>query len=292
MAAFCRNCGAALGPGVGFCAQCGTRAEVPANPAQAPVVPVQAPTAAAPPKSGGSPVLKIILVLMVIFAVLGVGTAAGLYYVYYRVREKVHEVERSTGFSLPSHTDGDTNRDTGVTKRDSCSLLTQREAATILRVAVTRVEGDVNARGEEVGCSYWTKPVAGDVAARIQAMRGAQEPQSGDGKPSEETKDLMKSMVAALGDVNGGPRPASLTFSVARGDGTTVYNAYRVANSLMPTPGGGGDLTGLGDEAAFGPMDSMLAIRKGNSALLLGLQTLPGGRAKGIAAARVILDRL
>ena len=227
------------------------------------------------------------------FAVLGVGTAAGLYYVYYRVREKVHEVERSTGITLPSHNDGDTNRDTGVAKRDSCSLLTKQEAASIFGVSFTRVEADVNARGEEVACAYWAKPAAAaDVAARIQAMRGAQEQRSGDGKPSEETKELMKSMVAALGDVNGGPRPASLNFSVARGDGETVYNAYRVANSLMRMPGGGDELAGLGDDAVLGPMDSMLAVRKGDKALLMGLQTLPVGRAKAIAAARVILDRL
>ncbi len=213
MAAFCRNCGAALGPGVGFCPQCGTRAESGANPAPPQAVPAQVPVAAAPVKSGGSPLLKIILVLLVIFAVLGIGTAAGLYYVYYRVREKVHEVERSTGFTLPSHADSDANRDTGVTKRDSCSLLTKQEAESILSIAVTRVEADVNARGEETACSYWTKPAAADdVAARIQAMRGGQGQAGAGGKPSEETKDLMKSMVAALGDCERGSPAADFCF--------------------------------------------------------------------------------
>ncbi len=286
MAAFCRNCGAALGSGIGFCAQCGTRVDGGVSPG--PVV-----AAPAPVRSGGSPLLKIVLVIVVILGVLGIGTAAGLYYVYYRVREKVHEVERSTGFTLPNEGGTDTSRDIGVTKRASCSLLTKEEAESILTVAVTRVEADVNARGEDTACSYWTAPVAaGDVAARVRALRGAQAPTSGDGKPSEETKDLMKSMVAALGDANGGARPPIFTFSVARGDGATVYNAYRVANSLLSVPGGGSELSGLGDDAALGPMDSMLAVRKGDKALMLGLQTLPGGRAKGIAAARVILSRL
>src|SRR5579863_4245349 len=111
MATFCRNCGAALGPGVGFCPQCGTRAEGGANPAPPQAVPAPVPAVQAPVKSGGSPLLKIILVLLVIFAVLGIGTAAGLYYVYYRVREKVHEVERSTGFTLPSQNESDSSRD-------------------------------------------------------------------------------------------------------------------------------------------------------------------------------------
>ena len=249
--------------------------------------------APAPVKSGGSPLLKIVLVVVVIFAVLGIGTAAGLYYVYYRVREKVHEVERSTGFTLPSRAEGDSNRDAGVTKRGSCSLLTKEEAESTLGLAVTRVEADVNSRGEDVGCSYWTQPVAlGDVAARAREMRAAQERKTPNGKASEEdAKELMKSLTAAIGGVNG-PGGARFTFSVARGDGATLYSATRMANAVLPTPGHSDDLSGLGDEAAFGPMDSTLAVRKGDDALLMQLQTLPGGRSKAIAAARVILSRL
>jgi hypothetical protein len=96
MARFCTSCGSPVEESIKFCPKCGVQLGTPpapapaAGPAPAPASgtmggPVAAP---APTRKGGSG-MKIILIIVAVFLVLGIlGAAAGIYLVY-RTRQKV-----------------------------------------------------------------------------------------------------------------------------------------------------------------------------------------------------------
>jgi hypothetical protein len=52
------------------------------------------------------------------------------------------------------------------------------------------------------------------------------------------------------------------------------------------------NLTGIGDEALMGPVDSFLAFVKGQTEVQIDLSQIPKGRDKGVAIARTIAPRL
>jgi hypothetical protein len=99
MAKFCTTCGSPIEETVKFCPKCGTQLGAPSAPAPAVASPTPAaaqtagasavPTAAAaPPGKMGSPILKIILALVGVFAfvtVLGIGACV---YAGYKLKQK------------------------------------------------------------------------------------------------------------------------------------------------------------------------------------------------------------
>ena len=95
MAQFCTNCGSPVGENLKFCPQCGAQLGAPAAPAPAAASTARATAPGAPsaaavaPAKKGSPVLKIVLIVVGFFVVLGIaGTAATVYFVY-KAKQKV-----------------------------------------------------------------------------------------------------------------------------------------------------------------------------------------------------------
>ena len=92
---FCNKCGA---PSIGapFCNKCGAKlqqAAAQAQPSTPPQQPVPAQTVSAPQASGkGSPLTKILVGVAVVVIAVAAMAAGGVYYVVYRVKQKVHEV--------------------------------------------------------------------------------------------------------------------------------------------------------------------------------------------------------
>jgi len=113
MPAFCTKCGAALG-NAAFCTACGT----PVAPAAA-VPGVQTPAPAAP--QGGSNVLKIVLIIVGIFAALIIVSMGSCFYIAYRAKNKIQEF---------AHAPGSTSVYTG--KQDACSLISASEVGEAL----------------------------------------------------------------------------------------------------------------------------------------------------------------
>lgn len=107
MAQFCTKCGAPLGEGMKFCTGCGATIGAPAAPparAPAPAVPVQAapaPTAAAAAKSG-SPVLKIVLIVLGVLILLGLLSAGACVYFMYRVKQRATQFEKQVQATFPT----------------------------------------------------------------------------------------------------------------------------------------------------------------------------------------------
>ncbi len=105
MARFCMKCGSPLEETVRFCSKCGAEAVTPGTPA--PAAPASAvaaatpsprvaaaPVAAAPPAQSGAPLLKIILIVLGIFAFVTVVGIGSCFYVSYRVKKKFDQTIR------------------------------------------------------------------------------------------------------------------------------------------------------------------------------------------------------
>lgn len=118
MAQFCTKCGAPMGDGMQFCTSCGaTTAAAPAPAAQVPVaatpaspvavapapVTPTAPVSPAPPKSG-SPVVKIIVIVVGVMVLLGVLAAASCAFMIYRAKQRMHQFSEQIESSIPIQT--------------------------------------------------------------------------------------------------------------------------------------------------------------------------------------------
>ena len=108
MARFCGNCGSPLAETATFCGQCGTRQQAvsaPAAPAAgtqaaAPVQSLPPPSAAppaVPPARRGSPLLKVVAILLVLFTLVIVAAIAGVVYIGYRAKQKMEQITAKTG---------------------------------------------------------------------------------------------------------------------------------------------------------------------------------------------------
>jgi zinc-ribbon domain len=111
--AFCTNCGSQMDANSHFCTKCGksvtaaaTGAGAAAAPAQAAAPQTYAPQAqtytpqAAPAQSGGSGVLKIILVVIGVFVLIGILGVSALMYTAYRVRRSIHVTQNGKNGSI------------------------------------------------------------------------------------------------------------------------------------------------------------------------------------------------
>ena len=99
MARFCTNCGSPLEEALKFCMQCGTPAGAPSAPTEAPGVAASAPPPAALPAGAaaagapaaakaGSPVVKIVLIVVAVLVFLGVIGIGTCVYVVYKAKQK------------------------------------------------------------------------------------------------------------------------------------------------------------------------------------------------------------
>ena len=123
MAQFCTKCGAPLAEGLKFCTGCGAtqggpsapaaqapavQFPPPAAPRPAPVPPVAqgpvAPAVAAPAASSGSPIIKIILVVVAVIIFVSLLGAGACVYMVYRAKQKVTQFENKVQATFPMPT--------------------------------------------------------------------------------------------------------------------------------------------------------------------------------------------
>jgi hypothetical protein len=106
MAKFCTSCGSPLEETSKFCMKCGTPAGAPSGPAEAPGGPASvrppatpaagAVAAAAPPAAkAGSPALKIVLIVVGIFVLIGVAGLVTCGYFAYKAKQRFGGVVES-----------------------------------------------------------------------------------------------------------------------------------------------------------------------------------------------------
>jgi hypothetical protein len=114
--AFCNSCGVSLDPGTKFCNKCG--AAVSSAPAAGAVV----AAAPAPTQGGGSGVLKVILIVVGVFVILGVLAVSTVAFIGWRVARNMHvkqegnhvKIDSPFGSMETSRNPEDIARDLGV----------------------------------------------------------------------------------------------------------------------------------------------------------------------------------
>ena len=117
--AFCTNCGANMDPNAHFCTKCG-KSVTPSATAPAATAAAPAATYTPPPQtasSGGGGAMKVVLIVLGVFVLIGCISLAGLFYVAHRVKSRmrngIHITENGdnhvveTPFGRASSTKGD-----------------------------------------------------------------------------------------------------------------------------------------------------------------------------------------
>jgi hypothetical protein len=309
MANFCSACGSPVNEESGFCGGCGARTTAPAQtptPVQTTVV-----QPAAPVSSSGSSFLKIALVLVACLFVFGAVAVGSLYYYAHRL---VKNVESATGVSVDDVTSSiraaaKNQRNNGGSdiKRDGCALISKEDVQDILGVQLERVDGTVSSSTSYAEhCDYFVKEESPEesvakikaAAAEVQSRKDASpvdesQPQS-ERTRKDGTEKMLKSMLHAAAGGAGGSDAPYFHFVVDREQGKMQFGVFKATNALtgMDQIRATESLNGLGDKAILGPMDSSLCVLSGNVSVVLYLEQVPDGKAKGIALARKILSRI
>jgi hypothetical protein len=272
MGNFCSSCGAATG-GAKFCPACGSPQTTGAAPG-AQTYPQQ-PAAAYAPAKRGSPILKIVLITVAVLLLLGViGVVRAFFYVREKVHQEVAEV-REGGSRL---------RDTisGVAKAQptqaGCELLGKDRVAGMLRSPVSRAEGNEAGDAREY-CNYWSEKRAGDEDPE-RAYRTQR------GPPDVSDLDTLIKGITASTSAKG----PLLSVNVFRGNGKIAI--YGVKTAALFAGHTAEKLEGPWDEAYFGPFDAVMAVRKGDNAILLDLTKLTEKREKGLELAQAMAQAL
>ena len=322
MSSFCRNCGSPLGDGAAFCPGCGSQAGKAPAPA-APSAP--APIAAATTASAGGSGLKIVMIVVSVLFVFGALGIAGIYYAGHRL---IRNVETATGHpnlasSIRDAVSGSAGRESagrserrgGIlgsiqnaagAKRDGCALLAKSEVESILGTPIERIDGKPSETESGEHCDYFVKPgtMEQDEAklrqsaeefkgkqAAIDKLNGAN---LNEQARKEGVENLAKNFMRTLAASNGNGDVPLFSFSVDREQGKAQFGAFRTVNVIVGSAAKGSNetLSGLGDQALLGPMDSVLCVLKGNTCITLNLTQVPDGKTKGAALAQKILSRL
>lgn len=272
--AICARCGAPIDGAAAFCGHCG--APLRAQPVQ------QSPVHA--PASKSSPWLKVLLIVFGVFALCAALLVGGVAYVGYRIKTKVEQTAKRNGVDL-----GEFTRTGKPARRtDPCKLLTAQEASQILGVPIGRTERQES--GGNSTCHYFgtgpDRQEAGDrISRNLEALKG-NGPRTDRAEELHALENITKSMIgAATGQ-------AYLAVSVDWEGGRAAVAATKLMAAtagpeMAPQP-----VQGIGDSAAFGPLNSMLYFSKGATSVQIDLRMVPDGREKGLRMARIIDSRL
>jgi len=276
MSNFCRNCGAPMGPNFAFCPQCRTPAAGGPNP----VAPAAAPIAPAA-KSGSG--MKILLILLCVFAVGGIAVVGGLFYVAHRVKQAVVAKASEYGAGLPSHT-----RASAAVSIRPCELLSKQEAAHLLGEPIQRAEM------RDASCLYYGPP---GLSARLgkegmSTMVNTPNASRTAAEGADTVDRFLKSAAAQAGQTDSNGEYPLLTVVVAEGDGRAQMTAVLAGKALLSgLKGAGEEIPGLGDRAIrLGNLG--LNVLKGDTLIRILPGPVPDANRKCILLARTMLPRV
>jgi len=302
MAQFCGRCGAPLSGT--FCGSCGAPANQPGTPAQA-SSPASAPFSPAPPPpaAGGSPILKIVLVVLGVFALIAMVAIGGIVYTGYKIKQKVEQTAKEQGVDL-----GDLAKKLGsaassgeAAARDGCPLLPKEEVEELTGLAITRVDGTPGSGDDREHCDYFGNAAEAAERGQKQVQDALKSLQAGKGDKDvaaglAEIKKITQGLGSNVPASQGAGEARLLRLMVKRGEAQSQLMALKMAIGAIGTqniPGAGlTKVEGLGDEAYLTPMDQILVIRRGQDFVQLEIGSIPESKEKGIELARRVLARL
>jgi hypothetical protein len=289
---FCRNCGAQLT--ATFCTRCGAPAVQPPLPVQ-PAAP-QPYSQPQPPASKTGSGLKVLFVVLGVMVFLGVLLAGTIWYGWHKVKQTV----ASQGIDLNTAVDRGAGR-----QLDACELLTKEDLAQILSLPIERSEG--TGRSTHSTCRYYSSAAqqrGTDEAAA--AFKKLQQNTKSNDSPAQQDEALknLETMVRSVGGAAAGTvNDSVLNIEVESENAKAAMAGFRLGAGLAAAVVGADakpearkafreDVQGIGDEAVFGPLQSLLMFRKGDVSVQIDARTLPGGRDTEIAIAQRIAAKL
>jgi hypothetical protein len=318
MANFCNKCGAPSDGGP-FCGRCGADmrktpataqpqspaqvvqpvAAVPVQPAVAQPaafqpVPVQAQAPAAVQAGTvkqGSPLLKIVLVVLALFFVLGVAAIGGVYYVVYRVKQKVQEVKAEVlnGDSSNASTPGSSPSASGTSPAaDGCRLLSKEEVGHAIGLEIAATEPNTDG-----GCAYLAVGTSADFTAKhatsLPGLNGV------DAKTKQTVQGIAGGLFNALQSEHPNDKPDKdgkipvFSFSIDTHSAETQMELNeKVLGNLGPKEA---PIEGIGDHA-FDAAGSMMMVRKGDKLVRIMYSMCPCGVEAIKPLAKKLADRL
>lgn len=263
--------------------------------------------AQAPAASGGSG-LKIILIVVGCLFLLGALAIGGMYYVGHRLIQHAERVTGTTdlGASLRDAAARGSSGGGLLMKRDGCALLSKSEVESILGTPIEKAVGDRTDGDNSEHCNYFVKPgtmeqdedklrqTADEFKAKQAAVDKLNSSNLNEQARKEGVENLAKNFMRTMAASNGNGDVPVFSFTVERENGKSEFGAFRSVNVIVGSAAKGANetLSGLGDRALLGPLDSVLCVLKSNTCITLNLSQVPNGKEKGIALAHKILSRI
>lgn len=285
MATFCAKCGALLAESATFCGGCGSRKQVPNEPAAQTMTAPQSAAPAPPAPGKSNTLLKVGIALVVVIAIGGVLALAAAMYAAHKVSEKAHAVSRQVlGGDTPSAAGGlasmlksaaSSGDDDSQFKGDPCRFLSTEDVSRAVGVAIIR------AQAQDAGCSYIAHGDPADMTSRhMTAMVNSQVTAKGEKPPNAQQQQMMQQITGAFfkqqeasdkslsAEAATGEVPI-LSVSFSSGNAELEMKMNRMAfNHVASTDGKStgqiatGDLAGVGDDA-YEMGGTGLIVRKG-----------------------------
>ncbi len=251
----------------------------------------------------GSPLLKIVVVVLAILFVVGAAAIGGVYYIYYRVKEKVAEVksevlngDSSTTSRSSSGTPGSGTSGASGTQgasgnsasNDACKLLSKEDVGKAIGVEIVSTESN-----NDDGCSYWAVGTSADMTAKhisqMVASKGA----------DAKSQQMIQQFAGGMGKVFQSEKPGDspdkdgkvpvLSFSI---DTNAAEMQMKLNRSVLgrlgpPDP----PIEGVGDDA-FSASDGMMFVRKGDKLIRFMYTMCPCNNDAIKPLAKELADRL
>ncbi len=317
---FCQSCGSQVAGA--FCTKCGARASQPAppppppvqpggpppsyNPAPPPPPPPQyappqqqyappqqqyAPQPLPPPAKSGSG-LKILFVVLGVFALLGFMFVGAIWYGWHKVKEKA--ADNGIDLNELSQTQHGPRR-----RLNACSLLSKSELSQLVGMNIDRVEGDKSA-STHTKCTYFSESaIDKSTDAATDALKRIQDGQVSGGNTPAEQEKAMKEVGNIMRGISGtAANGMVVSVEVETDNAKATMGAFKIAMGIL-TVGDKEhhkvlreDIKGVGDEAIMGLMASIFMFRKGDVAVSIDGRGLTGGRETQIEIGKRIAARL
>ncbi|HEX3879486.1 MAG TPA: hypothetical protein VHW24_21030 [Bryobacteraceae bacterium] len=232
---------------------------------------------------GGSG-LKIVMVVLGLFAVLGIAAIGAVAYIGHRVKQAVIAKADSYGVDLKSIAasgSSTASSSSSAPARKPCDYMSKDEVSRIIGEPVERTVTD------DAACQYFGPPGLAAKLGKDGMSTGMQQLQRD--KPSNaQLAESLNNLINGMGAQSGDEKPL-LLFVIDR-DGKAQMTALNIAGSLFgQIPGAKPEeIPGLGDRAVrFANLG--LNVMKGNTIIRIVAGPIPDPDNKTTAIARALL---
>ena len=224
----------------------------------APVSSYQSVTPLPAARTGMSPVIKIVLVVVVLLVLVGTVAMAGLYYVFHLAARKAHQISQQVrNGAIVASLPADEEASPAVTGPGACRLISKEDVGRAIGIAIVSTNTTAN------GCEYLAQGTPGDLRSKhIAAMMAS------NGANAQQQK-MMQSLSKGL---FGGAPPAD--GSNANTDVNSVVLAFTIAPNTSEAPLTGSPLPAVGEEATV-TAGSVMSVRKRSKIIRINYSTCP-----------------